>query len=71
MEFSLEAIAFLMAVAFVAGAIDALAGGGGLLTIPALIGPLTGPPLGGFLTTYLSCTGSSGSTCRSGLSGWY
>ena len=24
------------------------------LTIPALIGPLTGPPIGGFLTTYLS-----------------
>jgi EmrB/QacA subfamily drug resistance transporter len=24
------------------------------LTIPALIGPMTGPPLGGFLTTYLS-----------------
>ena len=24
------------------------------LTLPALIGPLTGPPLGGFLTTYLS-----------------
>lgn len=24
------------------------------LTVPALIGPLTGPPLGGFLTTYLS-----------------
>jgi MFS family permease len=24
------------------------------LTVPALIGPITGPPLGGFLTTYLS-----------------
>ena len=24
------------------------------LTIPALIGPMVGPPLGGFLTTYLS-----------------
>ena len=24
------------------------------LTIPALIGPIVGPPLGGFLTTYLS-----------------
>src|ERR1700742_1192170 len=23
------------------------------LTVPALIGPLTGPPIGGFLTTYL------------------
>ncbi|WP_454848303.1 DHA2 family efflux MFS transporter permease subunit [Rhizobium binxianense] len=25
-----------------------------LLTIPALVGPLTGPPLGGFITTYFS-----------------
>jgi MFS family permease len=25
-----------------------------LLTIPALIGPLTGPPIGGFITTFLS-----------------
>ena len=25
-----------------------------LLTIPALIGPMTGPPLGGFITTYFS-----------------
>ena len=24
------------------------------LTIPALVGPILGPPLGGFLTTYLS-----------------
>ena len=25
-----------------------------LLTIPALVGPLTGPPVGGFITTYFS-----------------
>lgn len=37
MEFGIEAIALLMAVAFVAGVIDAIAGGGGLLTIPALM----------------------------------
>lgn len=37
MELALEAILALMAVAFVAGAIDAMAGGGGLLTIPALL----------------------------------
>ena len=37
MEFGLEAIALLMGVAFVAGVIDAIAGGGGLLTIPALM----------------------------------
>ena len=37
MEFTLEIWSFLIAVAFLAGAIDALAGGGGLLTIPALL----------------------------------
>lgn len=37
MEFGIEAIAVLMGVAFVAGVIDAIAGGGGLLTIPALM----------------------------------
>lgn len=37
MEFAPETIAFLIAIAFAAGAIDAMAGGGGLLTIPALL----------------------------------
>jgi uncharacterized membrane protein YfcA len=37
MEFSPEIIAFLMSIAFAAGVIDAIAGGGGLLTIPALL----------------------------------
>ncbi|HEY0505915.1 MAG TPA: TSUP family transporter [Lysobacter sp.] len=37
MEFGGEVIALLMGVAFVAGLIDAMAGGGGLLTIPALM----------------------------------
>ena len=37
MEFAIETLALLAAVAFVAGAIDAMAGGGGLLTIPALM----------------------------------
>lgn len=37
MEFGIEVIALLMGVAFVAGIIDAMAGGGGLLTIPALM----------------------------------
>lgn len=37
MELTFELVAFLMAVAFVAGAIDAMAGGGGLLTLPALL----------------------------------
>lgn len=37
MELTVEIIGFLIAVAFVAGAIDAMAGGGGLLTVPALL----------------------------------
>ena len=37
MDIGLEVVGWLMAVAFVAGTIDAIAGGGGLLTIPALL----------------------------------
>lgn len=37
MDYGLDIIALLTAVAFAAGFIDALAGGGGLLTIPALM----------------------------------
>jgi uncharacterized protein len=37
MEFSFELLALLSAVAILAGFIDAIAGGGGLLTIPALL----------------------------------
>lgn len=37
MEFSIEMLALLFGVALVAGFIDAIAGGGGLLTIPALL----------------------------------
>ncbi|MGR5128185.1 TSUP family transporter [Photobacterium swingsii] len=37
MEFSYEVIAILFAVAALAGFIDAIAGGGGLLTVPALL----------------------------------
>jgi uncharacterized membrane protein YfcA len=36
-ELTADVIGFLIAVAFVAGAIDAVAGGGGLLTVPALL----------------------------------
>lgn len=60
MEFSLEAIAFLMAVAFVAGGIDALAGGGGLLTIPALMA-VGVPPVAAIATNKLqSAVGTIG-----------
>ncbi len=37
MEFSIELLALLAGVALLAGFIDAIAGGGGLLTIPALL----------------------------------
>ncbi len=37
MELTFEIVAFLMAVAFVGGTIDAIAGGGGLITVPALM----------------------------------
>jgi len=42
MEFSYEILAILFAVALLAGWVDAIAGGGGLLTIPALL--LVGVP---------------------------
>ncbi len=37
MEFSIDILAILFAVAFLAAFIDAIAGGGGLITIPALL----------------------------------
>lgn len=37
MELTVEIVGFLIAVAFLAGVIDAIAGGGGLLTVPALL----------------------------------
>lgn len=37
MEFSLEILTLLFFAAFIAGLIDAIAGGGGLITIPALL----------------------------------
>ncbi len=55
MEFSLEIFALLTAVAFAAGAIDALAGGGGLLTIPALMA-VGVPPVAALATNKLQST---------------
>ena len=52
MEVGLEVIAALMAVAFVAGVIDAMAGGGGLLTIPALMAAGV-PPVAAIATNKL------------------
>lgn len=55
MQLTLEAILFLAAIAFVAGGIDALAGGGGLLTIPALMAAGV-PPVSALATNKLQST---------------
>ncbi len=55
MEFGIEIIALLMAAAFVAGAIDAVAGGGGLITIPALLAAGV-PPVAAIGTNKLQST---------------
>ena len=55
MEFAPEIFAFLIAVAFLAGAIDAMAGGGGLLTIPALMAAGV-PPVAALATNKLQST---------------
>lgn len=52
MEFTPDVLAFLMGVAFVAGGIDAMAGGGGLLTIPALLAAGV-PPVSAIATNKL------------------
>jgi uncharacterized membrane protein YfcA len=55
MELGIELIAFLMAAAFIAGVIDALAGGGGLITIPALLAAGV-PPVAALATNKLQST---------------
>lgn len=58
MELTFEAFSFLIVVAFLAGSIDALAGGGGLLTIPALLTAGV-PPVAALATNKLqSCIGT-------------
>ncbi|WP_410678278.1 TSUP family transporter [Avibacterium paragallinarum] len=58
MEISLSLIAILFCVAFIAGFIDAIAGGGGLITIPALL--MTGiPPAMALGTNKLQACGGS------------
>jgi uncharacterized membrane protein YfcA len=58
MDFSFELLAILSLIAIIAGFIDAIAGGGGLLTIPALL--FTGmPPVQAIATNKLqACFGS-------------
>jgi len=55
MHLTAEAISFLIAIAAMAGAIDALAGGGGLLTIPALMAAGI-PPVSALATNKLQST---------------
>lgn len=55
MELTAEIIALLASVAFVAGFIDALAGGGGLLTLPALLAAGV-PPVAALATNKLQST---------------
>ena len=73
MDLSLDAIALLCATAFAAGFVDAIAGGGGLLTIPALL--LAGiPPVTAVATNKVQGTLSIVSALytynRSGIVEW-
>ncbi|WP_294278426.1 TSUP family transporter [uncultured Sphingomonas sp.] len=60
MDLTIEAFSLLTLVAFVAGSIDALAGGGGLLTIPALMAAGI-PPVAALATNKLQSTLGTGS----------
>ncbi len=55
MDLGIEAFLFLIAIAFLAGGIDAIAGGGGLLTIPALMAAGV-PPVSALATNKLQST---------------
>lgn len=59
MEFALETLAFLFFAAAIAGFLDTLAGGGGLITVPALV--VSGiPPLAALGTNKLQSSIGSG-----------
>lgn len=60
MHLAPDLFAFLILVAFVAGSIDALAGGGGLLTIPALLAAGV-PPVSALATNKLQSAVGTGS----------
>jgi len=59
MDVGIDIIALLVAVAFVAGTIDAIAGGGGLLTIPALLAAGL-PPVAAIATNKLQSSFGTG-----------
>ncbi|WP_334181451.1 TSUP family transporter [Novosphingobium sp.] len=60
MHLTAEAFSFLILIALMAGSIDALAGGGGLLTIPALMAAGV-PPVAALATNKLQSTIGTGS----------
>src|SRR5690606_21347239 len=59
MEPGADLIALLMAAAFIAGTIDAMAGGGGLITIPALLAAGV-PPVAALATNKLQSSFGTG-----------
>ena len=59
MELGYELLGFLVAAAFFAGMIDAIAGGGGLITIPALLAAGI-PPVAALATNKLQSTFGTG-----------
>lgn len=70
MDFSFELLTLFFLVAVCAGLLDTLAGGGGLITIPALV--LAGaPPLAALGTNKLQgCVGTATAWRRSRCSYW-
>ncbi len=60
MHLTADALAFLFIIAFVAGCVDAMAGGGGLLTIPALLAAGV-PPVAALATNKLQSVIGTGS----------
>ena len=58
MEFGLEIFALLFVAAFIAGFIDAIAGGGGLITIPALLSVGISPAIALGTNKLQACGGS-------------
>ncbi|SFK02006.1 hypothetical protein SAMN03159338_3010 [Sphingomonas sp. NFR04] len=60
MHVTIEAISFLLLIAFLAGGVDAMAGGGGLLTMPALLAAGV-PPVAAIATNKLQSTIGTGS----------
>ncbi|ROS05433.1 hypothetical protein EDC56_0963 [Sinobacterium caligoides] len=62
MDITLDILAILAAIAFVAGFIDAIAGGGGLLTLPALLFAGVSPVQAIATTKFSACFGGFAAT---------